>query len=298
MNIGYIIPQNPLKLKLRPWIIQEINELIKRGFTIILFNKNTQKSKIQNKIDYIIAHYLNNGAYVDRFNIPYGTIFHGSEYDKKIPLIHNISESKSCRWIGYDSLYNIERFGNITQKSTYTPVSARTDLFIRNGDIGDDIICGGRLIPQKGFHIVLKAHTNVLCFGGEQTSDMSYINQLKKIIPEKNLLGWKFDDDLKQIYEKGWLYIHSSIPKKNKIEGPSTTIKEAMLMELQIISTDIGGISELKYINFTEPNIESIRETISKTKKAKNLKGRDFIRKEYNIHKCVNHLINAIERYE
>jgi len=97
--------------------------------------------------------------------------------------------------------------------------------------------------------------------------------------------------------EDSWLYLHPTQKLKNRIEGPSSTFKEAMLMELQIISTDIGGVSELKYINFVKPTVDDIRETIQKLEKKHNIIGREFIRDNYNVKLCVDLLEKSINDY-
>jgi len=294
MKIGYILSNNKMKDELRPWMKLEMRELIRRGYEVIPY-RNTDIKK--GDVDIIIAHYLSIGKKVDILDIPYITISHGSNYDSTVPVAEDLSQSKNCKGIGLDSKYNYDLFFNCLthpDKVRYFPQPARTEFFTRTKQLGDKVVGGGRIKPQKGFHLAVEACPNITLFGGELTNDMTYINKLKSLSPNITFTGWIFDNTLKALYEDSWLYLHPSLIVGDKHEGPSNVFKEAMLMELQVISTDIGGISELKYINFVEPTVEAIKQMIENTPKKNNIKGRDYIRENYNPKVCVDVLEKSI----
>ena len=197
-------------------------------------------------------------------------------------------------FVTYQSFYHLEKYKewDIPKPKVYVPHPARTELFTRKGDIGDMIIAGGRLIPKKGLDRIVKNVDNIHIFGdGPLRDELRAMNQTNTFTG--NLNG----DELRDLFESGWLYLFPAIitPDKDS-EGISNTIKEALLMELQVICTPIAGNKELKNVIHLE-DWSNIKEFIDTVPKVRNTNGRKEILDIYSPEKCVDRLLDGIETY-
>ena len=293
MIIGYPVPSNPNKLLKGPYPLLEMEELLSRGHTVIPIPYNFEEAYkgLIKKCDFIIVHRLGNGERWRKFGIPYGVIFHGADKRKK-PVARTIDRIPECKWIGYITDYNkelLERW-KIKKKLVYTPNVVRTDFFSRTKPLGDKIITGGRFIPAKQFELVSKAIPDSILFGGN--GEKEYRDYLYKTV--KNILGWLNANELKRLYDDSWLFIH---PSKHPGEGAPKVVLEAMLMELQILTTPKGGTKYFEGVTFlsSNPTVEEIRDKVRRIDKVPNKIGRSYVLRHHHPKIFVDNILKAID---
>lgn len=307
MNIGFILPNNLNKIGTRHFYLLEINEMIKQGHTITpipvnTFNYPTPGNKgIFKKIDFVIAHYPQMGIYADRLGKPFGTIYHGPTESLK-SVFEELNKMDNCKWIGYECDYNKKMLEdwNIKKDLTYWIPVVDTSLFIRKEPLGDRVLCGSRHIRMKGIDVAIKAYDDIWCFG--DGDDKEYTELLHSISKNTHFTGRLKHDGLKELFEKGWLYLFPSTTSFktttiNKTDGIPTVIQEALAMGLQVIASPIGGVPEIKHIHLCEPNVEKIKDMIDKVPKKLNEEGMKYIHEGFNPKICVNKMLKDIEDY-
>jgi glycosyltransferase involved in cell wall biosynthesis len=294
MRIGYILPENDFKLNLRPWVIQEIHELKHRGHDVQFIRTNSQD--IEFDVDFIMSHYLGMCKYTSKFNKPYGTIIHGNgpSVEESIKFLNS---DKNCKWVGHVCEFNRKLLGDKIQvPQYYTPVCARINQFKREQELGDRVICGARLIPIKGIDISIKAWPDVWVYGEEQTSNKTYVNYLKSLSSTATFVGWKLNNDLKEFLETGWCYLFTGVPNGGREEMCPTTIKEALLMEMQVVGSKVGGVTELEGVKFVDPfDVDGTREAILSLDRKRNIHGREYVVSKFTPQLSIDRYLKAIE---
>jgi len=169
----------------------------------------------------------------------------------------------------------------------------RIFLFKRTSDIpnGEGVIAGGRLIPKKGLDR-LSSVDNLTIFG-----DGPLMEELKKKLPKATFVGHLEGGELRELMDKSWLFLHPSIvtPDGDQ-DGIPNTLKEAMLMRLQVIASPIAGIPELENI-YLLSDWNNINEVIKGMPRHPNYKGEKEIRNLYSPKSCVDRLLKGIEEY-
>jgi glycosyltransferase involved in cell wall biosynthesis len=156
------------------------------------------------------------------------------------------------------------------------------------------IVAGGRLIPKKGLGRIIPHLDNLTIFG---IGDM--LEDLKKMNKTTTFTGWLDGQGLKNLFEESWLYLFPAIQTSDgDSDGIPNTIKEAMLMQLQIIASPIAGIPELKNIHLLDDwTYKGIHKAIDEIPHEPNVRGEQEIREIYNPQICVERLLKAIDKY-
>lgn len=294
MIIGYIIYNNPFKLLKSRYPLLEMEELLKRGHSVIPIPVGYEEaySNLIKRCDFIIIHKLNNANRISKYKIPYGVIFHGA-HETKMRVARNIDRMPDCKWIGYITEHNkslLEKWG-IKKKLVYTPNAARTELFKREKVLGDKIIGGGRWIQSKQYELILRAEPNAYIFG--DGNDVQYKNKLYNEFPNANFTGWLNGNQIKDLYEDSWLFVSPSI---HAGESAPKTVMEAMLMEMQVLVTPKGGTKEFEGSHFLSenPTPEEIKEKIKDIPKERNIIGREWVLKNHTIDIFIDNILDAI----
>jgi hypothetical protein len=97
-----------------------------------------------------------------------------------------------------------------------------------------------------------------------------------------------------------WLFVSPNVRASDgDADGQCTTIKEALLMELQVLTTDIAGNKEYKHVHFS--TVEDIAkggngEVYKQIIKERNTKGRQYVLDTFSPKVCISKYISAIEQ--
>jgi len=295
MNIGYGVLDHPIH-KARTWIPLEIEEFRRRGHHVVPIargRENELRQEIRN-LDFIVCHFSKRAMQIRRLGVPFGIISHARGiWINNGEWLKGASIHPKCKWVGYISNYHKDIYNKwgIDKPLIHTPVSINTELFKRTKPIGDKVLCGARHIAKKGLDIAIKAYPNIYCWGeGPLTS------KLKTISNKTTFTGWLSNDELIELMNDSWLYVFPGIKLPNgDMDGQPTTIKEAMAMELQIISTPIAGTAELPHIHFVNADVNEVRDKIQSIKHESNISGRDYVLKNFHPSIIVDNILEAIE---
>ena len=121
------------------------------------------------------------------------------------------------------------------------------------------------------------------------------MDDLKKMNKNVTFTGHLTGNDLKLLYEDSWLYLFPArITEVGNRDGIPNTIKEAMLMELQIIASPVSGIPELENISLLE-DWSKLDRVIDKLPRKRNYKGKREIENTYHPRVTVNMLEKIME---
>ena len=294
MNIGYCLQGFPVKSQ--TWIPLEIAELEKRGhhIDVIDIEKQLQPRVIKN-CDFIICHFSYQGIHAKRWGIPYGIIPHAYDIWKDDGKALKIAtNSKNCKFVGYITDFHKMKYDEwgISKPLYPTPVCCDTEFFKKKKpELGDKIIAGGRNTEKKGLKYAM-GFDNIYLYGGKNES-------LKELNKTVNYLGWIEKKDYRDLMDNSWLYVSPNVLAKNgDMDGQCTTIKEALLMELQVLTTNIAGNREYQHVHFS--TAEDISKGISGTEyqnieKKRNCRGREYVLKTFSPTVCINQYLHAME---
>jgi len=294
MNIGYAL-QGYLK-KSETWIPLEIAELEKRGhhIDIIDIEKPLQPKVIKN-CDFILCHFSYQGIYARRWGVPYGVLPHA--YDIWIDeggALKEACKSRFCKFIGCDTSFHRMKYEEweIDKPLYDCPVCCDTEFFKkRRKELGNKIIAGGRNVEKKGLRYAM-GFDNIYLYGGKNEG-------LLKMNPTAKYLGWMKKEHYRNLMDNSWLYISPNVKAKNgDMDGQCTTIKEALLMELQVLTTNIAGNREYQHVHFStaEDIAKGINgEEYQKIVKEKNIKGREYVLRTFSPKTCIDKYLKAVE---
>lgn len=297
MNIGYVLQGYPVLSQ--TWVQLEVKELQSRGYNISIIDttKNiVENLKISKEQDFLICHFVFQGEYIKRFGVPFGVIAHAFDIwpDNGDTLVNKVVNSNTCKFVGAISEFHRSKYKDWGIKIPIldTPVCCDTEYFHKTKpDLGDKIIAGGRDKEKKGLVFAIEGFPDIYVYGKT--------GPCKKIKPYANYLGWISKDEYRDLMDDSWLYVSpNTIARTGDMDGQPTTIKEAMLMELQVLTTPIAATPELKYIHTTKlKDIMGGRKgkVFNTIPKERNTKGRDFIKKNFNPQVCVDKILAAIE---
>jgi len=298
MNIGYVVQGLP---KSQTWIPLEIEEFKKRGhhIEVIDWSKEIREDdyKRAKGCDFLLAHWSYSGKIVSRWGIPFGVLCHAYDIFKDDGFtLKEVSKSKNCKFVGCDTNYHKSKYieWGIEKPLFDTPVCCDVNSFFKEEDnLGDKIITGGRNKEKKGFKYAFEGFHNIHVFGSES------LNEYKKTYPNITVYGWLSKEDLRELYEDCWLFVSPNVPAADgDADGQCTTIKEALLMELQVLTTSISGNAEYEEVYFS--TAEDIArgtngEVYKQIIKERNTKGRQFIINTFSPKVVIDKYIVAIE---
>jgi glycosyltransferase involved in cell wall biosynthesis len=299
MRIGYFNARGPNN-GIEHWFDLEIEELRKRGHEVRTFYLKGNQPTLEDIkwMDFAHFHFAQVAAYYRTIGVPYIISPHAHDIWRDNGWTLKLAASnENCKGISYQSFYHKKKFEEwgITKSLFHLPMCCRTKLFKRQTPYNPSgkIIAGGRLIPKKGLDRLKGMESKISIFGDGQLKD-----QLQEMLGSKvQMLGYLNGNELKDLFEESSIYLFPAIVTPDKdSDGIPNTVKEAMLMELQIISSPIAGIPELENISLlSDWSKESIEKAISCLPKEPNTKGRVEILKNFSPEICVNKLIKIIE---
>lgn len=293
MNIGYCLQGYPVKSQ--TWIPLEIAELEKRGHHIDIIDvEKPLQPKIIKKCDFILCHFSYQGIYARRWGVPYGILPHAYDIwkDNGIALTFAIN-SHNCKFVGCDTDFHKQKYieWEINKPLYDCPVCCNTEFFHKHRkNLGNKIIAGGRNVEKKGLKYAI-GFNNIYLYGGKN-------EELLKKNPTVKYLGWMQKKYYRRLMDNSWLYVSPNVRAANgDMDGQCTTIKEALLMELQVLTTNIAGNREYKHVHFStaEDISKGINgEEFQKIKKIRNKKGREYILKTFSPKVCIDKYLYAI----
>jgi len=277
----------------------ELEELRRQGHHVELYwakGRHPIREEV-NQMDFAIYHFVPTALYFRGIRVPYCILPTANDvFLDEGERLKILDKDGKCKFIGYQSFYHKRKYDEwgITKPTVYIPHCARTELFKRKRQLGDRICAGGRLIPKKGLDRVIPHIDNLLVFGDGQLKE-----QLQQLNPTAKFTGFLNGKNLRILFEGCWLYLFPAIiTPEGDSDGIPNSIKEALLMQLQVIASPIAGIPELKGIHLLDDwSKKSIEEAIRDIPKEPNIIGEKYIRKIYNPESCVNRLIEGIETY-
>lgn len=294
MNIGYCLQGYPVKSQ--TWIPLEVKELERRGHHIEIIDvEKPLNRRIIKNCDFIICHFSFQGIHAKRWGIPYGVIAHAYDIwrdDGK--SLTFASKSKNCKWIAGETQYHLDRYKNwdIDKPQIIIPLATDTELFYKKKNIGDKVVCGGRFKEKKGLEYAVKGYKDIHVYGKGE----SYLRKLKEINPDLTYHGWLSRDGLRDLLDECWLLVSPNLQARDgDMDGQPCVIREAMLMEMQVLTTPIAGIPELKYIHLSTP--EEIAKGNIEIPKKRNVEGRLLIKNNFSPKIVVDKIMEAIESY-
>lgn len=208
-----------------------------------------------------------------------------------------MSKSPNCKFVGCDTEYHKSKYieWGIDKPLMDTPVCCDVEgLYKKNEFLGDKIITGGRNKEKKGFKYAVQGFPSIHLFGNES------LKEYKSISPTITCHNWLSKEDLRTLLDDCWLFVSPNVPGADgDMDGQCTTIKEALLMELQVLTTDIAGNSEYKCVHFSTPediargfNGDVYKQII----KERNSKGRQYVIDEFSPKACIDKFTEAIEK--
>jgi glycosyltransferase involved in cell wall biosynthesis len=299
MNIGYITQGYPVKSQ--TWIPLEIQELEKRGhkITIIDWSKpiTSEKYNKAKQCEFLIAHWSYSGKVIQRWGIPFGLICHAYDIFKDNgSTLKEVSMYPNCKFVGCITEYHRTKYKEwgIDKPLLDTPVCCDVEgLYKKKEYLGDNIVTGGRNKEKKGFKYAVEGFPRIHLFGSQSLDDYKSISKLV------TTHGWLPKEQLRELLDECWLFVSPNVKdSEGDSDGQCTTIKEALLMELQVLTTDIAGNSEYKHVYFSNPqdiakgyNGEVYRQII----KERNTKGRQYVLDTFSPKVCISKYLEAIE---
>jgi len=296
LHIGYFNARGLNNIE--HWFNLEMEELTKRGHDIIYFSfHGLQPTRGHIEwMDFAHMHFAQVAEHYKRIGVPFCISPHANDiWRDNGAKLKKASEHHNCKFVTYQSLYHKKKFEEwgIDKPLVYLPMCVRTRLFKRTMDIpnGERLLAGGRLIPKKGLDRIM--HLKNLTIFGEGPLESS----LKSMNPEVIFAGQLDGEGLRHLMDQSWLFLHPAIetPDGDK-DGIPNTLKEAMLMRMQIITSPIAGIPELKNITLLE-DWSNIDDIIRDIPRQPNYNGEKEILSIYSPELCIDRLLKAIEEY-
>jgi glycosyltransferase involved in cell wall biosynthesis len=303
MNIGMTVPSNPKKLLTRYFYELETAELRRQGHKVrwlplaYIGTALTKDSPRIKKLDFIVCHFLEMGINAAKLEKPFCAIYHGPNPLKE-RLAKKLETIDNCKFIGYEADYHrmmLENWGITKKPIKYVIPPVNVDLFTREKELGNRVLCGSRLIPVKGIDVAINAVNDIWVYGN---GDPKYVEQLREISNKATFVGQLGHKQLKDFLEEGYLYLFPGISSPQvagRTDGMPTAVQEAMAMELQVIASPVGAIPELPTVHLVEPDPKLIRKKMEEIPKERNIKGRNFIRKNFAPKIVIDKLIKDIE---
>ena len=171
-------------------------------------------------------------------------------------------------------VYCRERFG---QETVYIPNGAER-IEVTSNDALDQfglspqsyILNVGRLVPQKGIHLLIEAFRDLktdkqLVLVGAPSFSKGYYQQLRNLAQDDgrvHFLGYQDGEVLQQLYAHTYIYVHPS-----ESEGLPLSVLEAMSAGVAPLVSDIpANLEALHHTGFSFPsgNISALRDALKR----------------------------------
>ena len=296
MIIGYGLQGYPVKSQ--TWVNLEIAEFEKRGYKVNIIDITKPiNPELVKECEFLFCHWSFTGLVARRWNIPFGILCHAYDIWKdQGATLKEVSKSKNCKFVGCDTEYHRTKYKEwgIDKPLLDTPVCCDVDALYKKKEIlGDLVVTGGRNKEKKGFKYAVQGFPEIHMFGNQS------LEEYKQISPRITCHGWLQKDGLRELLDDSWLFVSPNVAAADgDADGQCTTIKEALLMELQVLTTDIAGNAEYKYVHFSTP--EDISKGVNgiaykEIQKERNSKGRQYVIDTFSPKVCVTAYIKAME---
>jgi glycosyltransferase involved in cell wall biosynthesis len=300
LRLGYAIATFPNEVEW--WARLEVEELTRIGMEPYIWTFRGDHSRIDvdrlKECDFNIYHYAQVALRWKHYKKPFCILPHAHDIFRDNGMtLKQAADTKLCKFIGYQSLYHKQKFEEwgIDKPLVYIPTCCRTSLFQRSSlGLGSKIVAGGRLIPKKGLGRVIPHLDNLTIFG---VGDMK--EQLMKMNKTTTFTGWLDGQGLRDLFEESWLYVFPAIQTSDgDSDGIANTVKEALLMQLQVVTSSVAGMSEVKGVHvFDDWTYKGIHKMIESIPREPNLIGEKYVREIYNPQICVERLLKAVDEY-
>lgn len=163
------------------------------------------------------------------------------------------------------------------QETVYIPNGAeinkvdRDDHLERFGLSAQSYILNvGRLVPQKGIHLLIEAYKTIqtdkqLVLVGAPSFSQGYYQKLRDLAKGDHrihFLGYQDGEELEQLFANAFFYVHPS-----ESEGLPLSVLEAMSYGLAPLVSDIpANMEALHHTGFTFPsgNVQALREALAR----------------------------------
>jgi colanic acid/amylovoran biosynthesis glycosyltransferase len=214
-------------------------------------------------IDHVHAHFGTNSAAVAMLawriaGIPYSFTVHGPEEFDRAPLIGLADKVRHCRFVVAISSYGRGQLYRLVEQKYWDKVKVvHCGIPVEVFDSGSEtpvntrrFVCVGRLSPQKGHLILVKATQElakretdfevVLCGDGEMRAEIEALvlrHNLQHII---RIIGWVDGPRVRREILNARALVLPSFA-----EGLPVVLIEAMALKRPVISTFVAGIPEL-----------------------------------------------------
>lgn len=296
MNIGYVVYGFPKKSE--TWIPLEIQELEKRGHKVNIFDVSKEIDyNLLRQQEFLICHWAISGLHAMRWGIPFSITCHAYDIWKDNGrVLLQVSKSKNCKFVGCITEYHKNKYKEwgIEKPLFITPVCCDIEgLYKKREFLGDLIVTGGRNKDKKGFKYAAEGFPFIHMFGNES------LKEYKEISPTITCHNWLPKEDLRALLDDCWLFVSPNVTGPDgDMDGQCTTIKEALLMELQVLTTDIAGNSEYKHVYFSNPQDiakGAKGEVYQKIIKERNTRGRQYVIDTFSPKVCIDSYLKAIE---
>lgn len=285
--------------KTEHFIPLEIEELRRQGHEVRHFWIKGDHPTIEDIewMDFAIFHFVPTAYFFFHIGVPYCIMPTANDvFPDNGRALKRIEKHDLCKFISYQSFYHKKKYDEwgITKPTVYVPHCVRIELFKRDTPYNPSggLVAGGRLIPKKGLDR-LKCVENLTIFG-----EGNLLETLRRTLTNANFIGWLDGQGLKDLFEQSSIYLFPAIiTPDGDSDGIANTVKEAMLMELPVVTSSVAGMAELKNVIHLD-DWSKINDVLNDVNtKQRNIKGKQEILKTYSPNLCIDRLLEGIETY-
>jgi len=296
-TIGYYLYDYPVPSE--TWIPLEIKEWKRRGVKVKIYTEKNEKYRDNlNSCDFVLSHFAHIAQKAGRLGKPFGFVAHAWDiWTDDGKAFRETIKMPNCKMVGYISDYHKQKFvdwGCCPDKLVFWGASLDTDLFTRKRTLGKRIICGGRFVEKKGLDLAIQAVPDITLFGEGELKE-----ELLSISDRVDYVGWLDRKGMKRLMEDAYLLIAPSIVAKDgDTEGISTIVLEAVLMNLNVITTSVAGNEEIAGVTFVNPDVDEIRAAVDMIPHKPNFSGDTNLRSKRSPKAIIDNLSAFIENVE
>lgn len=313
-------------------------KLIRYLFTILslmnqkrlekIIKKRFKKILLKEKIDCVVADYLNTGGAVksicEELNIPIVSNVLGYEINKKDVLdgnkenYSNLANYKSFVIpVAKNMIPKLKNFGFRDEQILYSPIGANEDFFkITPAYNAFQFLAIGRFTATKAPQISIEAFAKVLkkfpqakmifAGHGELIEDCKQLIENLQIGDRIELVGWINQEEQLDLLSKSSIFIQHSVTAANgDAEGTPVAIIEASAAGLPVVSTKHSGIVDTIIDGKTgflveEHDLDSMAEKMIFLLENQNImkefgqSGKEFIRQNFSLNKHLDDVTKTI----
>lgn len=295
--IGYYLYDYPVPSE--TWIPLEIKEWRKRGVKVKIYTEKNEKYRDSlDTCDFVLAHFAHIAQKAGQLGKPFGFVAHAWDiWTDNGKIFREVIKMPNCKMVGYISEYHRKKFikwGCPEDKLVFWGASLDVKLFTRKKTLGKRVICGGRFVEKKGLDLAIKAVPDITLFGDGELKE-----ELLSISNRVDYVGWLDRRGMKRLMEDAYLLVAPSIVAKDgDTEGIATIVLEAVLMNLNVITTKVAGNEEIEGVTFVNPNIDEIAEAVDMIPHKPNFRGSDKIKAQRSPYAIIDNLQTFIENVE